>query len=349
MRNHFALVITTINSPSESVKRLAEIAGKWNVIVVGDKKTPAVWSCPGVNFVSVESQLVLDLALASKCRFNSYTRKNLGYLLAMAQGAQVIAETDDDNTPYCDFLTDVNSDVSARLVTSKGWVNIYTLFTPIRIWPRGFPLSDIIHSYEKALECAEPTMHHCAVRQFLADGDPDVDAIYRLTQSGEVLFATGSYVLDAGTYCPFNSQNTVWSEEAFHLMYLPGFVTFRMTDIWRSLIAQVCLHAVGGKVAFHGPTVYQHRNSHALLRDFADEVPGYLRNEEILDALCSVKLAADPARTADNLLACYEKLISLNIVSKDELPLLEAWSADIARINAAKRLTALAKAKGSSA
>ena len=36
------IVITTINSPKEDVKKLAAIDG-WKVVVVGDTKTPADW------------------------------------------------------------------------------------------------------------------------------------------------------------------------------------------------------------------------------------------------------------------------------------------------------------------
>ena len=35
------------------------------------------------------------------------------------------------------------------------------------------------------------------------------------------------------------------------LMYLPSTCTFRMTDIWRSLIAQRCLWELGQGVVFH--------------------------------------------------------------------------------------------------
>ena len=40
--NHKWIVVTTINSPTEDVKKLAAIEG-WKVVVVGDTKTPADW------------------------------------------------------------------------------------------------------------------------------------------------------------------------------------------------------------------------------------------------------------------------------------------------------------------
>lgn len=38
------IVLTTINPPTDDVKKLADIEG-WNVVVVGDTKTPADWRC----------------------------------------------------------------------------------------------------------------------------------------------------------------------------------------------------------------------------------------------------------------------------------------------------------------
>ena len=59
--------------------------------------------------------------------------------------------------------------------------------------------------------------------QGLADRNPDIDAIYRLTQPLPVHFDKTKLriALAEGSICPFNSQNTTWFREAFPLMYLP--------------------------------------------------------------------------------------------------------------------------------
>jgi len=36
------IVLTTINAPTDDLKKLADIEG-WKVVVVGDTKTPADW------------------------------------------------------------------------------------------------------------------------------------------------------------------------------------------------------------------------------------------------------------------------------------------------------------------
>ena len=99
--------------------------------------------------------------------------------------------------------------------------------------------------------------------------------MYRLTIEAETKFNPNTIILGGGTICPFNSQNTLWWPEAYPLLYLPSFVSFRMTDIWRSFVAQVCLYQTGKHLAFRDATVYQTRNEHSLIKDFKDEVPGY--------------------------------------------------------------------------
>ena len=112
-------------------------------------------------------------------------------------------------------------------------------------------------------------------------------------------------------------------------MYLPSNCSFRMTDIWRGFIAQRCLWEMGGAVAFHAPEAVQDRNPHDLQKDFADEVPGYLRNDEIKCILCALKLGKYPDK---NLVQCYEALVEARIFPVDELQLVDFWLRDIGMI-----------------
>ena len=112
-------------------------------------------------------------------------------------------------------------------------------------------------------------------------------------------------------------------------MYLPTHCTFRMTDIWRSFVAQRCLWELGYGVVFHPPEVIQERNLHNLMRDFQDEIPGYQHNEEIVRCLNEVKLKSGVESVHDNLLACYGRLVSRGFFPDAEMSLLRAWLADL--------------------
>jgi hypothetical protein len=138
-----------------------------------------------------------------------------------------------------------------------------------------------------------------------------------------------SVVVPPGTWCPFNSQTTWWWPVAFPLLYLPSCCSFRMTDIWRSFVAQRCLWEFGAGVVFHAPEVVQQRNTHVLLRDFEDEIPGYLANERMVSILGGLSLGRGPASVGSNLLRCYEALVGQGFLPSAEMPLVEAWLRDL--------------------
>ena len=156
---------------------------------------------------------------------------------------------------------------------------------------------------------------------------------YRLLLPLPVNFdANREFILDVGVWCPFNSQNTTFWRDAFPLLYLPYYCSFRMTDIWRSFVAQRLAWEAGWRLSFHSSTVFQERNEHDLMRDFADEVPGYLHNERIRKTLEDLPLSSGAGALMDNLVKAYDALISLGVVGADEKMLLRAWLADIASL-----------------
>ena len=288
--NRKFIVITTVNRPAESIKRIAEkLSPIWSIVVVGDKKTPPNWQIDKVKFLSINSQKRLGLNYEKKCPYNHYSRKNIGYLYSIKNGAQIIAETDDDNMPYSNFLSYVEPRVKGLIIDKKGWVNVYRYFTDYNIWPRGFPLEFIKEYTKSTSKKIRQTVRNCPIQQFLSDGDPDVDAIFRLVNKDKIMFRKNSVIISKGQYCPFNSQNTIWWKEVFPLLYLPSSVNFRLTDIWRSFIAQICLSSINYCIAFMGPSTFQKRNKHDLIKDFKEEIPGFLENKNDFKRIVKIK------------------------------------------------------------
>ena len=70
------------------------------MVVVADQKTPNDWSHDNVHFLPLSKQKELFDDYSDQIPLNSYTRKNLGYLYAIMNGAEWIYDTDDDNKPY---------------------------------------------------------------------------------------------------------------------------------------------------------------------------------------------------------------------------------------------------------
>ena len=319
------VVITSIFPPTRAVKAYADVA-RDRLIVVGDKKSPDDWELTGTEFLAAERQRELGYALAEALPWNHYARKMLGYLRAAERGADVIVDADDDNVPQSSWsFPPFEADLAE--IGGVDFYNVYRRFTNTHVWPRGFPLR-LIH------ETGEPTIREASrlrvgVWQALADGDPDVDAVFRLVAgSPTVEFDQAEpVVLAPGSVCPFNSQNTAFQREAFPLLYLPALVTFRFTDILRSLVAQPILWAAGLRVGFTGPTVVQERNTHDLLDDFASEIPMYLGTER---AVAIVREAVSADRSIEqNIRVGYEALADAGIVETDEVSLLELWLDDL--------------------
>ena len=180
--------------------------------------------------------------------------------------------------------------------------------------------------------------HEAPIQQGLADNAPDVDAVWRLVLDRPFDFEhheRPALWLPPNTWCPFHSQSTRWWPRAYPLMYLPSYCSFRMTDIWRSFIAQRCLRAMGLGVVFHGPEVRQDRNMHNLMGDFADEIPGHTGNDRLVQALAALGLRPGPADLAANLRACHEKLIEAGLFPPREMGRVEAWCADLGELGSA--------------
>ena len=329
------IIITTINPPTEGIHQLARLAPEWKLLVVGDRKTPPNWHCEGARFLSIEEQRELGFSLSVDAPFNHYARKNLGYLYAIQNGASLLLETDDDNLPYDWYPGNVSENVYGRLVRkhplqNHPWENVYTHFSKSRIWPRGFPLEFINESVRQKSELGEKAQYECAIQQFLANENPDVDAVFRLTSEGVENFEGDDVVLGPGAWCPFNSQNTLWRPSAFPYLYLPFTASFRMTDIWRSFVAQRCVQARNGRVAFRRASMYQRRNEHSLIKDFADEVSGYLNNHSIMVLLSELSLEQG-ANLGEDLRQCYLAMVDAGHLAPQEMTLLNCWLADYQR------------------
>lgn len=330
-----SLIITSIaNDQHPVLKQFAEECKTQNVpfIVIGDTKSPADFKLDGCDYWSVERQLTLPFELAKATPTRHYSRKNLGYLVAIQNGATELVETDDDNIPRREFWEQKSREVKSYAFENSGWVNVYHYFTKNMIWPRGFPLEELQNKQTDTSTLKYEAIN-CPIQQGLADENPDVDAVYRLTYPLPLNFEIKTQLaLGKNAWSPFNSQNTYWFKEAFALMYLPSFCSFRMTDIWRSYVAQRIAWECGWSVLYHEPTVWQERNEHNLMKDFEDEIPGYTNNSRICSELQALQLKAGQENIYDNLITCYQKLIDIEVVGKEEMGLLKLWISDISKL-----------------
>ncbi|CAF3788077.1 unnamed protein product, partial [Adineta steineri] len=270
------IVVTTINYPTSSIHKFLNLTTNWNLIVIADKKTPNDWpthiskNTSRLFFLSIQQQNSLDFRILRYLPYGSYARKNLGYLLAIQCGAQIIFESDDDNlleTNDIYLLPKILQPEQLPWIAfhrqRSPFINIYGSFGHPNIWPRGFPIDEIKNVTEDGWHSVRQNHQnttHAYIQQYLADLDPDVDAIYRLAHPlsiGRIKFDRDQppIAIEPFTYSPYNTQNTVTYYEAFWGLYLPVTTTFRVCDIWRGFWVQRLLWDIGGQLIFGTSTV----------------------------------------------------------------------------------------------
>ncbi len=336
------IVITTIAYATSNVKFLASLSD-WQVLIVADTKTPENWARSNCIFLGLEQQGKLGYKIVNKIPINRYARKAIGYLFAIQNGAKFIYDTDDDNRPRGADLNFNFRKTSKGFLFYMGETSSYNVFNPYGhfgrpdMWPRGYPLRHVatqnkIDNYQLCTSVKTPT-----IQQGLVDRDSDVDAIYRLThvtdpELGLVEFfdrRMGPVALGEGVYAPFNTQNTLFHSEAFWALLIPTTVTFRVSYIWRSYIAQCLMHTVGQNVAFFAPTAIQHRNPQKYLDDFWDETDLYLRAERFIDFLTAWNCSAARINLPRCMLDLYSALVQGGFLGIDDLELAKFWIEDL--------------------
>ena len=316
------IVITTINHPTEQIVHYSKLED-WTLIVVGDSKTDdEKYKTVDCVYLGLNEQKEHFPSFFSKVPIKSYTRKMFGYLYAIKMNFEVIYDTDDDNK----YLGDINTFETIRdtkVCVSKGFTNIYKIFTDERIWPRGIPPTHKCIDEPPFLENLETVEDKVAVIQGLVDNDPDVDAYYRITTCNKPFCFEKSVnydvVLSQRSICPFNTQNTFWVDsDCFHLLYLPISVNFRYTDILRGVIALFQLWNNGKTIKFTRATAIQVRNEHNLIADYEDEKQMYETIEEVVAVL-------EEAR-GSSIEEVYKQLVKINLIKECELEVLQEWN-----------------------
>jgi hypothetical protein len=322
-----ALVTTTIHVPRCLDNYLANLErhgyGKnVTLVVVGDHKTPAATGeylaelsrrfAGEIIYMDVPTQRAFlrrwpafDLFL----RYNCIQRRNVGYLRAALAGAEIIVALDDDN-----FVTDddylghhltVGRTVEVPVLSHpSGWWNVCERLAcepPRRFYHRGYPKSLQTFVPTAAEARVEKRAVKVAVNAGLWLKNPDVDATANIEQPLNVvrmddLGGSQKTALAAGTWCPFNSQNTAFDVRTLPAMYLVvmldyyrGYRIGRLDDIWMSYFVRAVADQLGENVLYGPPLVTQDRNPHNFVKDLSEELGGYILTERLVDWLRTFK------------------------------------------------------------
>lgn len=300
------------------------------IYVAGDRKSPeeseaqaAACRSRGVDarFLSIDQQhefLRRFPDLAAIIPENTDNRRNVAYLAALDEGAEVVISIDDDN--FClddvDFVEE-HSRVGGECeepeaVGADGWFNLCTFLEaepqPGSLYPRGFPYRQ---RQDGTARVDGRARGRVAVNVGLWLLDPDADAIGRLQDRPHVRAWTGgTALLGRGVRSPINTQNTALTREAMAAYYyvrmgarLRGLVLDRFGDILSGYFVQACAEAVGDRIRIGGPIVEHRRHPHDLLVDLYHELAGIMLMEELAGFFSTVRLPGESYLTAYRALA----------------------------------------------
>ena len=69
------------------------------------------------------------------------------------------------------------------------------------------------------------------------------------------------------------------------------------------------------------------------MKDFEDEIPGYINNSKICKELGELKLKVGKENIFENLVSCYQCLVEIEVIGSAELVLLDAWIKDLSSLS----------------
>lgn len=283
------IVTTTINKPTPATLKFCE-KKDWQFVIVGDTKTPELdyreleKQHSNVTYLSPAEQETLYPELSRIIGWRTIQRRNIGFLYAYHNGADVLATIDDDNIPYnewgdniyvntetiCDYYETENEIFDPLSVTNHNY-----------LWHRGFPI-DLLQVKNNVVYKGKKS-RKVLIQADLWDGDPDVDAMARLTYKPLVKFDTHRPFF-SNKVSPYNSQNTFIAREVIPYYAVLPFVG-RMDDIWSSYIVQTIFK---DNLIYAPATVYQDRNKQDLITNLEKEIIGYRNTLDFVRGGCNL-------------------------------------------------------------
>jgi hypothetical protein len=275
------IVTTTINPPTLATIKYSR-KEDWTLIVVGDTKTPH-YEYENLNciYLSPEYQEKTYPELSNTIGWKSIQRRNIGFVEAYNRGADIVATVDDDNIPYDSWGTNV---VVGETVEIDFYHTHLGVFDPLsvtehnQVWHRGYPIELV--PFRKEVTYGGKLKRKVLVQADLWDGDPDIDAMARLSIKPTVKFSVQD-AYGSTSISPFNSQNTFLARDV-----IPYYSVFphvgRMDDIWGGYVLQ---HYFPNSVIYNKASVFQDRNVQDLITNLEKEIMGYRKTSELIRCL----------------------------------------------------------------
>ena len=326
-------VCTTVHKVTAAIEYFAD-ALDWAIVVVGDQVMDDSFELSGKKAVYLDARSQIEIlseyrAFLELLPWRHFGRKNIGYIYAILNGAELIWDFDDDNFIKSGLVPTVPIAVKQVAAPECPSFNPLPMMggddsTTVPMWPRGYPLNSIKKVCNYTLKDADT--FNVAVFQSLADHEPDVDGIYRLTREIPYTFKSASQTtvkISAGLMVPYNAQATLVTKMGLWSLLLPVTVHGRVSDIWRSYISQRIFWDFNLTIAFTPPIVNQIRNFHNALADMQAEQDLYYKTPEMIRHLHEWESSAVslPQRLEELVVNLYEH----GFIEENDVRLYQEW------------------------
>ena len=282
-----------------------------DLIVVGDRSSPPALKdfCARIHseflpctYLDVEAQrrLLADRSpeLWKHLRFDSRQRRNIGFLEAWCNGADVVVSIDPRDEPGPgDFLGAhlqiLQSTTGLGLAPSTSWFNQAALLEEANqktFSLRGFPIA---LPKAQRIPTVTPIPKPVAANSGFCLAASDLDAATKLQDEIHVTGPQPQFPphlrLSTGAWAPFPVHNLAMRRELIPAYFLSPFVG-RYDDIWAGWIITRIAHHLGQCISFGQPCVHRSSRPTDLQIDFEQELVGYRQSIRFAEALRSIPL-----------------------------------------------------------
>ncbi|KAI3526062.1 hypothetical protein L1887_05234 [Cichorium endivia] len=337
------IIVSVSDYPSDSLKKLLKIKG-WQILAVGNSKTPPDWNLKGTIFLSLDEQAKLGFRIVDYLPYDSYVRKTVGYLFAIQHGAKKIFDFDDRGELIDDNISKHFDVELANKIAKKETIlqynhdnpnrtvaNPYIHFGQRSVWPRGLPLENV-GEIEHEEHYNEVLGGNQFIQQGISNGLPDIDSVFYFTRKQnqepfDIKFDEHApkVAFPQGIMVPVNSFNTIFHYSAFWGLMLPVSISSMASDVLRGYWAQRLLWEIGGYVVVYPPTV--HRDDRIESYPFAEEKDLHVNVGNLIKFLGSWR---------SNKTGLFEKILELSYVmgkegfwSEKDVKFTAAWIQDL--------------------
>ncbi|BBN05504.1 hypothetical protein MPTK1_3g13670 [Marchantia polymorpha subsp. ruderalis] len=339
------IIVSVSGPPTPEVEAFTKLKG-WQVLAIAISDAPAEWRLANAIFLSLDQQAQLGYRINRFLPYNSYIRKNIGYLFAIQHGAKKIYDADEKASLLHDDLSKVfdlqlsgagsrrEAVLQYRYFDNRKIVNPFIHFGQRSVWPRGLPLESV-SEISPEIWYAEVNGGRQYIQQSLANGLPDVDSIFYYTRKSQAVAFDIQFdsfappvTLPQGYMAPVNALNTLFHPSAFWALLLPVSVGSKTADIVRGYWGQRLLWEVGGMLGVYPPTIRRKDTLEPIL--FEQEKDLHAKVDKLVSFLL---------RWRSNKSTLFEKILHLSHSMTEEgmwtiqdLHLTTAWVQDLVSV-----------------